>query len=121
MIEQPDTGYGHNFNDVKFGPDGYLYVAVGDEGDGRGAGDEYQNSQRIDKDFFSAILRLDVDFNRMNAHSNAHPALRGGYKIPTDNPYFGATSFNGNGRSPKGSTAFIQILLTTCSLSIRCR
>jgi uncharacterized repeat protein (TIGR03806 family) len=100
MIEQPDTGYGHNFNDVKFGPDGYLYVAVGDEGDGRGAGDEYQNSQRIDKDFFSAILRLDVDFQRMNAHSNAHPALRGGYKIPTDNPYFGATSFNGKPVDP---------------------
>jgi uncharacterized repeat protein (TIGR03806 family) len=100
MIEQPDTGYGHNFNDVKFGPDGYLYVAAGDEGDGRGPGDEYENSQRIDKDFFSAILRLDVDLKRTNASSNAHPALMGGYKIPSDNPYVGATSFNGEPVDP---------------------
>lgn len=100
LIEQPDTGYGHNFNDVKFGPDGYLYVAVGDEGDGRGAGDEYENSQRIDKDFFSAILRLDVDLKRTNASSNSHPALMGGYKIPIDNPYIGATNFNGKPVDP---------------------
>ncbi|MGZ8940576.1 MAG: PQQ-dependent sugar dehydrogenase, partial [Limisphaerales bacterium] len=100
MIEQPDTGYGHNFNDVKFGPDGYLYVAVGDEGDGRGLGDEFQNSQRIDKDFFSAILRIDVDLKRTNPSSNLHPALKGGYKIPVDNPYVGATSFNGKPVDP---------------------
>ena len=95
MIEQPDTGYGHNFNDVKFGPDGYLYVAVGDEGDGRGRGDEYGNSQRIDKDFFSAIMRLDIDLNRSSNSANAHPALKGGYKIPSDNPFVNATQFNG--------------------------
>lgn len=100
MIEQPDTGYGHNFNDVKFGPDGYLYVAVGDEGDGRGPGDEYENSQRIDKDFFSAILRIDVDLKRTSASSNSHPSLKGGYKIPVDNPYVGATNFNGKPVDP---------------------
>ena len=100
MIEQPDSGYGHNFNDVKFGPDGYLYVAIGDEGDGKGPGDEYGNSQRIDKDFFSAIMRLDVDLNRSSNSANGHPALRGGYKIPPDNPFVGATSFNGNPVDP---------------------
>ena len=101
MIEQPDTGNGHNFNDVKFGPDGYLYLSVGDEGDGRGAGDEYGNSQRIDKDFFSAILRLDVDAARTNYSANSHPALKGGYKIPLDNPFRNVTQFNGSPVDPQ--------------------
>jgi uncharacterized repeat protein (TIGR03806 family) len=101
MIDQPDTGYGHNFNDVKFGPDGYLYVAVGDEGDGRSTGDEYGNSQRIDKDFFSAIMRIDVDTNRLNASANSHPSLKGGYKIPADNPFVNATHFNGVALDPQ--------------------
>ena len=95
MIEQPDTGYGHNFNDVKFGRDGYLYVAAGDEGDGRGPGDEYGNSQRIDKDFFSAIMRIDVDQRPGNLPPNSHPSFKGGYRIPADNPYVNATQFNG--------------------------
>ena len=38
--------------------DGYLYVSLGDEG---GADDAFRNSQRIDRDFFSGILRIDVD------------------------------------------------------------
>lgn len=100
MIEQPDTGYGHNFNDVKFGSDGYLYIAAGDEGDGRGPGDEYGNSQRIDKDFFSAVMRIDVDLKRTSYSANSHPSLKGGYKIPADNPYVNATEFNGRPVDP---------------------
>ena len=100
MIEQPDDGDGHNFNDVKFGADGYLYVAVGDEGDGGGPGNEYGNAQRIDKDFFSAIMRLDVDLKRTSASANSHPSLKGGYKIPADNPYVNATQFNGVALDP---------------------
>ena len=49
LINQHDQEANHNGGDLHFGPDGYLYVSVGDEG---GAGDTYQNSQRIDKNFF---------------------------------------------------------------------
>jgi uncharacterized repeat protein (TIGR03806 family) len=95
LITQFDEGDGHNINDLHFGPDGYLYIASGDEGDG-GTGDDFNNAQKIDKDFFSAIMRIDIDKNAGNLAPNAHPACNSnGYKIPADNPFVGATSFNG--------------------------
>jgi glucose/arabinose dehydrogenase/mono/diheme cytochrome c family protein len=95
LITQFDEGNGHNINDLHFGPDGYLYIASGDEGDG-GVGDDFNNAQKIDKDFFSAIMRIDVDKKAGNLTPNAHPASnQTAYKIPADNPFVGATSFNG--------------------------
>ena len=98
LINQHDQEANHNGGDLHFGPDGYLYVSVGDEG---GAGDTYQNSQRIDKNFFSGILRLDVDKRAGNPEPNPHPSVittasgLAGYSVPADNPFVGATSFNG--------------------------
>lgn len=94
FIAQLDQGDGHNFNDLHFGPDGYLYMGTGDEGDG-GTGDDFNNAQRIDKDFFSAILRIDVDKKPGNLAPNVHVANTQNYFVPVDNPYVGATSFNG--------------------------
>lgn len=93
LLTQYDVGEGHNFNQCLFGPDGYLYMAVGDEGDG-GNGDEYHNSQRIDKNFFSGVLRIDVDQQPGNLTPNFHPASAQNYSIPSDNPFIGATTFN---------------------------
>jgi uncharacterized repeat protein (TIGR03806 family) len=87
-----DEGVGHDWNHVVFGPDGYLYMACGDEGD---AFDQYQNSQRIDKDFFSGIIRIDVDQRPGSLPPNPHPAIYGAYAIPPDNPFVSATSFLG--------------------------
>lgn len=95
LITQFDEGPGHNINDAHFGPDGYLYVASGDEGDG-GNGDDYHNAQKIDKDFFSAILRIDVDKKSGNLPPNAHPAASDNYAIPADNPFVGIGSWQGN-------------------------
>jgi glucose/arabinose dehydrogenase len=97
LITQFDEGYGHNFNDLRFGPDGYLYVAAGDEGDGR---DQYGNSQRIDRDFFSAILRLDVDQRPGNLAPTPHPAHTARYSVPADNPFIGVTMWNGEPIDP---------------------
>ena len=47
LISQYDEAGNHNGGDIHFGPDGYLYIAVGDEG---GGNDQYNNSQRIDRD-----------------------------------------------------------------------
>jgi hypothetical protein len=110
LITQFDEGDGHNINDLHFGPDGYLYIATGDEGDG-GTGDDFQNAQKINKDFFSAIMRIDVDKKAENRAPNAHPAANtSAYKIPADNPYIGATSFNGLAVDPtKVRTEFFAV------------
>jgi glucose/arabinose dehydrogenase/mono/diheme cytochrome c family protein len=92
LINQFDDYSNHNGGDLHFGPDGYLYVALGDEGDG---GDTGRNSQRIDKDFFAGILRIDVDKRPGNLPANAHAAATTNYFVPADNPFVGATSFNG--------------------------
>jgi len=94
FIAQYDLADNHNAGDLHFGADGYLYVSLGDEG---GGGDTYGNSQHIDKDFFSAIMRIDVDNRPGNLQPNPHVSLNSptNYSIPADNPWVGATSFNG--------------------------
>jgi glucose/arabinose dehydrogenase len=61
----------HNGGMLAFGPDGYLYVALGDGG---GANDRYGNGQRPDT-VLGTLLRLDVD----------EPS--GEYAVPADNPF----------------------------------
>ena len=90
LIDQPDDAGNHNGGDVHFGPDGYLYVALGDEGN---ANDSLNNSQRIEKDFFAGILRIDVDKRPGSLPPNPHIAVSNNYSIPPDNPFVGATTF----------------------------
>ena len=92
LIVQYDQQDNHNGGDLHFGADGYLYVALGDEG---GANDTWNNSQTITKDFFSGILRIDVDMRPGSLPPNPHPAATPNYAVPPDNPFVGATSFNG--------------------------
>jgi len=107
LLEQIDDAGNHNGGDIHFGPDGYLYISAGDGG---GQNDVGLNSQRIDKDFFSAIMRIDVDKKEGNLEPNPHPnpaehtdradAVQrdngiARYSIPADNPFVGADTFNG--------------------------
>lgn len=97
LISQPDLASNHQGADIHFGPDGYLYIPVGDEG---GANDAFGNSQRIAHDFFSGILRIDVDKRPGNLEPNPHAAITTNYLVPADNPFVGATSFNGRAVDP---------------------
>jgi len=67
-IEQP--GFTHNGGHLAFGPDGYLYIGMGDGGTGSGPGNPAQDPQSL----LGKMLRLDVD--------NGLP-----YTIPPDNPF----------------------------------
>jgi uncharacterized repeat protein (TIGR03806 family) len=97
LLDQFDQADNHNGGDIHFGPDGYLYVSLGDEG---GGNDQFNNSQSITKDFHSGILRLDVDKKPENLPPNPHPASTTNYFVPLDNPFVGATNFNGNPVNP---------------------
>lgn len=75
-VEQP---YGnHNAGQIAFGPDGMLYVTLGDGGSG---GDPDENGQDRTT-LLGSILRIDVD--------NVPEGER--YGIPADNPFAGNTS-----------------------------
>ncbi len=67
-LEQPYAN--HNGGDLAFGPDGYLYLALGDGGSG---GDPENRAQNL-RSLLGKLLRLDVD--------NGDP-----YAIPADNPF----------------------------------
>lgn len=97
LIRQIDRSPEHLGGAMVFGNDGYLYVTTSDEG---GQGDPYRNSQRIDLNFFCAVLRIDVDGRPGNLPPNPHPAIQGQYWVPSDNPFIGSTSFNGSPVDP---------------------
>jgi glucose/arabinose dehydrogenase len=100
LITQRDVASNHNGGDIHFGADGYLYISTGDEG---GANDQYNKARFINKDFFGAILRIDVDNRSGNFTPNAHSqsssrfpsAVHSGtYRVPSDNPFIGRTSWH---------------------------
>ncbi len=75
-VAQP---YGnHNSGALVFGPDGHLYVGLGDGGSDN---DPHDNGQNL-RSLLGKILRLDV--NRQSGTLN--------YGIPLDNPFVGAGS-----------------------------
>ena len=66
-IDQPFAN--HNGGAVVFGPDGMLYIAIGDGGSG---GDPQGNGQRLDT-LLAKILRIDVDAARRRRHAVRDP------------------------------------------------
>lgn len=70
LVEQPF--YNHNGGHIGFGPDGYLYLSLGDGGF-TGEQDVHGHAQNTDT-LLGSILRLDV-------------STEGRYRIPPDNPF----------------------------------
>jgi glucose/arabinose dehydrogenase len=80
----------HNGGDLAFGPDGYLYIPIGDGGpdpyDPWGVpGDPNNFAQRRDT-IFGSVLRIDVNPTRGLV---ADCGIAGRYSIPRDNPWLG--------------------------------
>ena len=78
QIDQPQ--FNHNSGHITFGPDGYLYIPIGDGGGGDDTGlghtPELGNGQDL-SNLHGSILRIDV---------NGDP---GNYSVPADNPFVG--------------------------------
>jgi len=72
-VEQPYSN--HNGGCIQFGPDGYLYIGLGDGGS---AGDPQNRSQNLET-LLGKMLRIDID----NTEGGNN------YAIPADNPFVG--------------------------------
>ena len=68
----------HNGGDLAFGPDGFLYIGLGDGGSGN---DPFNRSQSGDT-LLGKMLRIDVNVLDADAH---------GYRVPVDNPFVGGS------------------------------
>ena len=75
----------HNGGKIAFGPDGYLYLSIGDGG---GGGDPNKNAQNLNN-VFGSILRIDVDLDGNNTVESNPDEPNGNYEIPSDNPRVG--------------------------------
>ena len=75
IIEVAQPYANHNGGQILFGPDGYLYIGLGDGGS---AGDPKGNGQNVGS-LLGSILRIDV---------SASGSERG-YTVPADNPLVG--------------------------------
>jgi glucose/arabinose dehydrogenase len=71
-VSDKDPYENHNGGTIVFGPDGYLYITLGDSG----AADDPIPTGQNPRDWFGSILRIDVD----------HPSGGRPYGIPRDNP-----------------------------------
>jgi glucose/arabinose dehydrogenase len=89
LLEIPQPQGNHNAGDIAFGPDGLLYVTVGDGGGGGDTGtghvgDWYDavdggNGQDVTENLLGSILRIDVDGSDGDRN----------YAIPENNPLVG--------------------------------
>lgn len=76
FIEQPFSN--HNGGHLVFGPDGYLYIGLGDGGSGNDPDHRAQNPTEL----LGKMLRIDVSVDDNNTF---------GYRIPSDNPFVGGS------------------------------
>ena len=81
LLVIPDKYWNHNGGTIIFGPDGYLYVGLGDGGL---RADPDENGQDLGE-LWGKILRIDVD------HKDEGLA----YAIPKDNPFVGKEGARG--------------------------
>jgi len=72
-VDEPEGN--HNGGCLKFGPDGYLYISLGDGGGQHDQHGEIGNGQNLNT-LLGKILRIDVN-------------TAGTYKVPSDNPFVG--------------------------------
>ena len=88
-IDQPQ--FNHNGGMLAFGPEGYLYVGLGDGGNANDAGPGHGtngNGQNVNV-VHGKILRIDPVLPALTPGSRDPNSANGAYRIPWDNPFVG--------------------------------
>lgn len=88
-VQQPFAN--HKGGQLTFGPDGYLYLGLGDGGQGCDPFNNAQNSAAL----LGKFLRLDV--NTRTTFQRGKETVTLPYGIPSDNPFVGEPDMNGLG------------------------
>ncbi len=82
LLTVPQPRPNHNGGDLAFGPDGYLYIAIGD---GEGGGDINNNAQNLGLPL-GKLLRIDLDAAAGSAPDCVGRGT-GNYSVPALNPF----------------------------------
>jgi glucose/arabinose dehydrogenase len=77
VLTQDQPFSNHNGGQLAFGPDGYLYIALGDGGSG---GDPQDNGQNLET-WLGKILRVDINGDDFPGDPDRN------YAVPPDNPF----------------------------------
>ena len=82
LLREDHPQFNHNGGDIAFGPDGMLYIAIGDggEADDQGVGHVPGGNAQTLTNALGKILRIDV---------NGSNSANGQYGIPADSPFVG--------------------------------
>ena len=83
-IDEPQ--FNHNAGALNFGPDGFLYISLGDGGaaDDQGVGHSPQGNGQDPSNVLGSILRIDP---------RGSNSANGRYGVPSDNPFVGQAGF----------------------------
>ncbi|MBM4028350.1 MAG: CHRD domain-containing protein [Planctomycetes bacterium] len=88
-IDQPQSN--HNAGHLEFGPDGYLYIALGDGGGANdtAAGHGTQGNGQNINTILGTIVRIDPLHPTLTPGSPDPVSANGAYRVPWDNPFVG--------------------------------
>lgn len=86
LLEVPQPFWNHKGGELCFGPDGFLYLGLGDGGSG---GDPQRNGQNT-ATLLAKMVRLDVNTRAVAGSGTNQVTLP--YGIPRDNPFAGAAA-----------------------------
>jgi glucose/arabinose dehydrogenase len=100
LLEVPEPFSNNQGGQVSFGPDGYLYIALGDGGSNNDPFNSGQNTSTL----LAKILRIDVNTRATTGTGKARKQLP--YGIPSDNPWVGEPDLGGNSGARKETYAW---------------
>jgi len=89
QVQQPFGN--HKGGELCFGPDGYLYLGLGDGG----LGDDPFGSGQSTSTLLAKMLRIDVNARGLSGHGKSEHPLQ--YGIPRDNPFVKEKDMGDNG------------------------